>query len=204
MAVLRFPKIMRTCARYRLDTLVPRHNLPWSVRLLLAPLAVIPVGKRSDGERLRLALEELGPIFVKFGQLLSTRPDIVPEPIVRELTALQDKVPPFAKEKFLALVEAALGDSVDDIFLSFDREPLASASVAQVHAAELHTGEQVVIKVIRPGIERVIDQDTQLLLTLARLLERYSADGKRLRPIEVVEDYRTTIFDELDLQREAA
>src|SRR5690554_1313284 len=204
MAARRFIRIAYTFIRYRLDTLIPKRNLPWTLRLLLAPLVLIPRGRRSDGERLRLALESLGPIFVKFGQLLSTRPDIVPAPIVLELIALQDRVPPFAKEDFLTLVEAGLGAPVDEIFQYFDREPLASASVAQVHAAVLHSGEEVVIKIIRPGIERVIDQDTQLLMTLARLLERYSADGKRLRPIEVVEDYRTTIFDELDLQREAA
>jgi len=204
MAARRFIRIAYTFIRYRLDTLIPKRNLPWTLRLLLAPLVLIPRGRRSDGERLRLALESLGPIFVKFGQLLSTRPDIVPAPIVLELTALQDRVPPFAKEDFLTLVEAGLGAPVDEIFQYFDREPLASASVAQVHAAVLHSGEEVVIKIIRPGIERVIAQDTRLLMQLARLLERYSLDGRRLRPIEVVEDYRTTIFDELDLQREAA
>ncbi|WP_339899183.1 ubiquinone biosynthesis regulatory protein kinase UbiB [uncultured Gilvimarinus sp.] len=203
-SLLRLCRIMFTFARFRLDLLLPRHNIPWWLRLLLSPLRLIPAGKLSRGERLRLACEQLGPIFVKFGQLLSTRPDLIPGDIVEALSNLQDNVPPFAKETFCQLVENSLGDSVDAIFAQFDREPLASASVAQVHAAVLHDGREVVVKVVRPGIERVISQDTRLLHLLARGLERYSADGKRLRPVEVVEDYRTTIFDELDLQREAA
>lgn len=203
-SLLRLIKIFVTLARYRLDLLLPRHNLPWWLRLLLLPLSLIPAGEASRGERLRLAMESLGPIFIKFGQLLSTRPDLIPADIVSELSALQDRVPPFAKEKYLALVEQALGASVDEVFQYFDREPLASASVAQVHAATLKDNREVVIKVIRPGIDRVIQQDTRLLSLIARLVERHSADGKRLRPVEIVQDYRTTIFDELDLQREAA
>ncbi|WP_049722706.1 ubiquinone biosynthesis regulatory protein kinase UbiB [Gilvimarinus polysaccharolyticus] len=203
-ALLRLCRIIFTFARYRLDLLLPRHSLPWWLRLLLSPLHLIPVGKLSRGDRLRLACEQLGPIFVKFGQLLSTRPDLIPADIVEALSGLQDNVPPFAKETFCALVEKSLGDSVDAIFAQFDREPLASASVAQVHAAVLHDGREVVVKVVRPGIERVISQDTRLLHLLAQALEHYSADGKRLRPVEIVDDYRTTIFDELDLQREAA
>ncbi|MDO6746506.1 ubiquinone biosynthesis regulatory protein kinase UbiB [Gilvimarinus sp. 1_MG-2023] len=200
----RLIKIIATLARFRLDLLLPRQSLPWWLRLLLLPLSIIPRGDYSRGQRLRLAMEALGPIFIKFGQLLSTRPDLVPEDIVRELSALQDRVPPFAKEEFLALVEKSLGDNVDTIFQQFDREPLASASVAQVHAAVLHDNREVVVKVVRPGIERVIAQDTSLLGLLAELIENHSADGKRLRPVEIVDDYRTTIFDELDLQREAA
>ncbi|UTF59524.1 ubiquinone biosynthesis regulatory protein kinase UbiB [Gilvimarinus sp. DA14] len=203
-SVLRLFTILATFARYRLDLLLLRANLPWWLRMLLAPLALIPAGNLTRGERLRLAMESLGPIFIKFGQLLSTRPDLVPPDIIAELSALQDRVPPFAKEKFCQLVEDSLGDSVDNVFQQFDREPLASASVAQVHAAVLHDGREVVVKAIRPGIEKIIQQDTRLLELIARLVEKYSADGKRLRPIEVVEDYRTTIFDELDLQREAA
>lgn len=203
-SVLRLLTILATFARYRLDLLIPRKSLPWWLRFFLAPLALIPAGKLTRGERMRLALESLGPIFIKFGQLLSTRPDLMPPDIIAELSALQDRVPPFAKEKFSALVEESLGDSVDTLFKHFDREPLASASVAQVHAAVLHDGREVVVKAVRPGIEKTIAQDTRLLELIARLIEKYSADGKRLRPVEVVEDYRTTIFDELDLQREAA
>ncbi|MCP8900807.1 ubiquinone biosynthesis regulatory protein kinase UbiB [Gilvimarinus xylanilyticus] len=203
-SVLRLLTILATFARYRLDLLLPRQSLPWWLRFFLAPLALIPAGKLTRGERMRLALESLGPIFIKFGQLLSTRPDLMPPDIIAELSALQDRVPPFAKEKFSALVEESLGDSVDTLFKHFDREPLASASVAQVHAAVLHDGREVVIKAVRPGIEKTIAQDTRLLTLIARIVEKYSVDGKRLRPVEVVEDYRTTIFDELDLQREAA
>src|SRR5690554_1130795 len=202
--LFRLCRIVYTFARLRLDLLLPRKSLPWWLRLLLCPLHLVPAGKLTRGERLRLACEQLGPIFVKFGQLLSTRPDLIPADIVEALSDLQDNVPPFDKEEFCQLVEQSLGDSVDTIFAHFDREPLASASVAQVHAAVLHDGREVVIKVVRPGIERTISKDTRLLHLFARALERYSADGKRLRPVEVVEDYRTTVFDELDLQREAA
>jgi len=190
--------------RYRLDQLFPPGQLPWSARLLLLPCKIKPIPKLSRGERLRRALEDLGPIFIKFGQLLSTRPDLLPPDMLDDLNRLQDKVPPFDKDEFRELVEAGLGEKVGDIFASYEREPLASASVAQVHGATLHTGQSVVIKIVRPGIERVIEQDVRLLLMLARLVERYSIDGRRLRPVDVVHDYRNTIYDELDLQREAA
>ncbi len=197
-------KILRTLVRYRLDQLLPRRSLPPGLRLLLLPWRLWPAPKLSEGERLRRAFEDLGPIFVKFGQLLSTRPDLVPDHYVRELNALQDKVPPFDSQRFRALVEEALGQSVTELFQSYESEPLASASVAQVHGATLHDGRAVVIKVIRPGIEKIIEQDIRLMLMLARLLEKYSPDGRRMRPVEVVQDYRITIFDELDMQREAA
>ncbi|MDQ2075998.1 ubiquinone biosynthesis regulatory protein kinase UbiB [Marinimicrobium sp. ABcell2] len=205
MAVFfRLVTILWTLVRYRLDQVVPAEQLPWHVRLLLLPCKLWPAPKLNRGERLRHALEDLGPIFIKFGQLLSTRPDLIPEDIVEELNRLQDKVPPFDKELFRRLVETALDAPVETVFQSYERDPLASASVAQVHGATLHSGQSVVIKVIRPGIERVIAKDVRLLYVLAHMVERYSVDGKRLRPVEVVEDYRTTIFDELDLQREAA
>ena len=200
----RLLKISWIVWRYRLDQLFPPGHLPWSARLLLLPCKLKPVPKLSRGERLRRALEDLGPIFIKFGQLLSTRPDLVPPDMLDDLNRLQDKVPPFDKEQFRELVEAGLGEKVETIFASYEREPLASASVAQVHGATLHSGEQVVIKIVRPGIERVIEQDVRLLMLLARLVERYSPDGRRLRPVDVVRDYRNTIYDELDLQREAA
>lgn len=196
--------ILRVFARYRLDQLLPKEHLPLRVKLLLLPCSLFPSSNLTRGERLRRACEELGPIFVKFGQLLSTRPDLIPEDIVVELNYLQDRVAPFAKEQFREIVERALGDSIENIFSDYEAEPLASASVAQVHAATLKNGRKVVIKAIRPGIEKVIAQDVALLLQLARLLEKYSIDGRRLRPVEIVQDYRTTIFDELDLQREAA
>jgi len=196
--------IIRVFLRYRLDQLLPRQHLPLRIKLLLLPCFLFPISKLNRGERLRRACEELGPIFVKFGQLLSTRPDLIPADIVAELNYLQDSVAPFAKQEFREIVERALGDTIENIFSDYDAEPLASASVAQVHAATLKNGREVVIKAIRPNIEKIIAQDVALLLMLARLLEKYSIDGRRLRPIEIVQDYRTTIFDELNLQREAA
>ena len=202
--IVRLFKINLVFLRYRLDTFVAGQPLPWVLRLLLFPLNLLPRPKRDRGSRLRSALEDLGPIFVKFGQLLSTRPDLVPADICDELESLQDQVPPFASSLFVACVERALGASVDTLFKSFDHQALASASIAQVHAAVLPDGKEVVVKVIRPGIEKVIEQDCRLLLAIAKLVEKYSPDGKRLRPVEVASDYRTTIFDELNLKREAA
>ncbi len=196
--------IARVALRYRLDTFCTQTPLPAPVRGLLALLRLLPAPRDARGVRLRRALEDLGPIFVKFGQLLSTRPDLIPADICQELDQLQDNVPPFSNAQFVAIVERALDKPVEQAFLSFEREPLASASLAQVHAAVLADGREVVVKVIRPGIETVIQQDTNLLLGVARLVEKYSVDGQRLRPVEVAENYRTTIFDELNLQREAA
>jgi ubiquinone biosynthesis protein len=200
----RFLKILRVFLRYRLDKLWPAQHLPWPVKLLFLPCKLFPSRALNRGQRLRFACEELGPIFVKFGQLLSTRPDLIPADIVAELNYLQDNVAPFSKETFRNIIESALRDSVENIFSEYQAEPLASASVAQVHCATLKNGRAVVIKAIRPGIEKTISQDVALLLLIARLLERFSVDGRRLRPVEIVQDYRTTIFDELDLQREAA
>ena len=202
----RLSQIFRVALRYRLDTFVDREKLPdaLSIKLLALPLGVLPEPKRPRAERLRLALEALGPIFVKFGQMLSTRRDLLPPDIANELAKLQDQVPPFCKEKATSIIEAALEQPVDQLFAEFSSEPLASASVAQVHAATLHSGEEVVVKVVRPDIEPTIRQDIALLFILARFIERNFADGKRLRPVEVVEEYQHTILDELDLQREAA
>ena len=194
-------KILRIAIDYRLDQLLPKQ-LPWLLRCLFS----IGDSKKqhSRGLRLRRACEELGPIFIKFGQLLSTRPDLLPADIISELSHLQDNVPPFDSQHFHRLVADALDQPVTAIFSSFDKQPLASASVAQVHSARLQDGREVVVKVIRPDIETIIDKDTRLLLWVARLLEYWLDTGKRLRPVEVVEDYRDTILDELDLQREAA
>ena len=190
--------------RYRLDALAQDLRLPLPLRLPLALLRLLPTPRRARGERLRLALETLGPVFVKFGQALSTRPDLIPADVCAELDRLQDSVPPFAGDAFAALVEAALGQPLSALFARFDREPLASASVAQVHAAVLPDGREVVVKAIRPGIRAVIELDCALLSAAARLLERYSAEARRLHLVAVARDYRTTILDELDLQREAA
>ncbi len=158
--------------------------------------------------RIRLALEELGPIFIKFGQLLSTRVDLLPEDMAEELAKLQDRVPPFPGPEARALIEAAWGRPIESVLEAFDETPLASASIAQVHTAELklERGEtkQVIVKVLRPGIEKTIRRDVQLMYVFAGLAQRYWPDGRRLRPVEVVREYEKTILDELNLQREAA
>ncbi|MDP7536442.1 MAG: ubiquinone biosynthesis regulatory protein kinase UbiB [Methylococcales bacterium] len=155
------------------------------------------------GQRVRLALEDLGPIFVKFGQALSTRKDLLPEDIANELVKLQDKVPPFSVTEARQLIEAELGSSIKDVFSEFDNEVLASASVAQVHAATLKTGEDVVVKVLRPDIEQRIRIDIGLLYEIAKLAAKFWPEAKRLRPVEVVAEFEKTILDELDLIREA-
>ncbi|HHJ13413.1 MAG TPA: ubiquinone biosynthesis regulatory protein kinase UbiB [Gammaproteobacteria bacterium] len=159
---------------------------------------------RPRGERIRHALEDLGPIFVKFGQILSTRKDLLPDDIADELARLQDRVPPFPGTLATHLIEQAHGRPVDELFARFDPTPLASASIAQVHAATLHSGEEVVVKVLRPGIEPVIRRDLSLLYYVAGLAERYWREGRRLRPREVVSEFEKTLCDELDLLREAA
>lgn len=156
------------------------------------------------GERIRRALEELGPIFVKFGQNLSTRRDLLPADVADELARLQDRVPPFPGNLARAMLEKTYEKSIHEVFAKFDETPLASASIAQVHVAELHDGRQVVVKVLRPRIEKLIRRDIALLYTIAELADRYWKEGKRLRPIEVVAEYEKTIIDELDLMREAA
>ena len=193
-------KILITLLRYRLDTLLP-SKLPLPLRLLFN---LFPNRIHNRGEQLRRACEELGPIFVKFGQLLSTRPDLIPPDIVTELNALQDNVAPFSVETFRKKVETSLNEPIEKIFKNFDDKPLGSASVAQVHAATLLDGREVVVKVIRPGIVDTIEQDIKLLLIIAKCVARFLEDGKRLKPVEIVDDYRITIFDELNLQREAA
>ncbi len=202
----RLLKITAVVSRYRLDEFIDVERLPLRYRVLLAagPWRLFSTGGRSRGERLRLAIEDLGPVFIKFGQMLSTRRDLLPKDIADELARLQDDVPPFPAEQAQRIIEASLKAPISELFARFETEPLASASVAQVHTATLHTGEAVVVKVIRPGIEPVIRQDIALMLLLARLLRRFSSDGRRLRPVEVVKDYEITILDELDLQREAA
>jgi ubiquinone biosynthesis protein len=204
--ITRLVKILRTVGRYRLDELLDADKLPATLRfsLRISPWRLNPVPDLSRGARLRKALEELGPVFIKFGQMLSTRRDLLPEDIADELAKLQDDVPPFPESQSVAIIEEALGKPVAELYANFEASPMASASVAQVHAARLHSGEEVVVKVVRPDIEPVIRQDIALMFTLAKLVNRYAPDGKRLRPLEVVRDYELIILDELDLAREAA
>ncbi len=158
----------------------------------------------SHGARIRGALEDLGPIFVKFGQALSTRRDLLSEDIANELAKLQDQVPPFSGEVAKDIIEKALKQSVQTAFAEFSIQPLASASIAQVHTARLHDGSEVVVKVLRPEIEKRVRRDLELMHALASIAHRYWEDGRRLRPKEVVDEYEQIIMDELDLMREAA
>jgi len=199
-------RIYWVIARYRLDTFLEHSALPLYLRLLikLLPWRLIFSARASSAERLRLALIALGPVFIKFGQTLSTRRDLLPDDLAIELTKLQDRVPPFSGQKARLIIESQLQQSVEELFAEFDPTPLASASVAQVHPARLKDGTAVVVKVIRPGIERVIRQDVDLLYTLAHMVQRLWSEGRRLRLVEVVAEYEQTIIDELDLRKEAA
>jgi ubiquinone biosynthesis protein len=176
------------------------------MRLLrvVLPWGRADVADKPRGERLRLALNEMGPIYVKFGQIISTRRDLVAPDIADELALLQDQVPPFAGEEAQAIVEKALKKPVSDLFASFDLEPLASASIAQVHSATLPDGRDVVVKVVRPGIRKLIRRDIDLLMAIAKLAEKYWEGGQRVRPPEFVREFETFVFDELDMTREAA
>ena len=229
---LRLVFIVYTVLRFGLDELAMSGFRQRWVRALSW---TVTLGRRFDeprGVRLRMALERLGPIFVKFGQVLSTRRDLLPLDVADELAKLQDRVPPFPAAQAAALVEKAFGRRIDDLFASFDAEPVASASIAQVHfatlkvlksedrdasrppsgadpqsaapAVEVASGREVAVKVLRPGMLAVIDDDLTLLHTLARWVERLSADGKRLKPREVVAEFDVYLHDELDLVREAA
>lgn len=198
-------KILRTVTRYRLDTLVEPYapdRLRWLFKV--SPLRLIPVGERSRGERLKLALSELGPVFIKFGQLLSTRRDLIPLDIADELAELQDAVPPFPGEQARALVAEALERDVDLVFDNFQDEPMASASIAQVHPARLTSGEEVVVKVVRPDIESVVAADMTLLTSVADWLDNNLEIIQPLHLPDIVADYQRTIFDELDMRKEAA
>ena len=204
--ILRLVYINVVLVRHGLDEIVLRTHLLRPVRFLLhlLPWNWIRGTQPPRAVRLRRTLEDLGPIFVKFGQILSTRRDLLPEDVADEFASLQDRVPPFSGGVAAAIVRDALGRPVDEIFGEFSREPLASASIAQVHAARLKDGREVVVKVVRPGIEKVIRRDVSLLRLIADLAHRYWPDAGRLHPREVVAEYEKTILDELDLLREAA
>lgn len=204
----RLLKLVNTAAHYGLDQVSPElkpKGIPGALfRLWSLPWRWHPARQLPPEVRLRLALEELGPIYIKFGQLLSTRRDFLPVALADELQSLQDKVPGFTTPSIQALVEEALQCPWDQVFEELDTQALASASVAQVHSARLLTGEEVVVKVIRPGIEKTIREDMQVLHWIAALIERFVPDGKRLHPREVVEDYERIIMDELNLLAEGA
>ncbi len=188
--IRRLWQIMRVFRRYRLREFLGREA---------------SADSRPRGQRLRMALEELGPVFVKFGQALSTRPDLLPADVAQELAQLQDRVSPFPGKTAQAIVEKALGKPVAELFAEFDTQALASASVAQVHAAQLKDGgPEVVVKVLRPDVEAQVQRDVALLHTLANYAETFMPRARRLRPRAVVAEYEKIIFDELDLMREGA
>ena len=203
---LRLVYINRVLLRHGLDELILETHLfrPLRFILYLSPWYWFRGELPPYPVRIRKTLEDLGPIFVKFGQILSTRRDLLPDDLADELEKLQDQVPPFPGAQARALIERAFGKPVDQVLDAFDERPLASASVAQVHTARLKDGRAVVVKVLRPDIEKVIRRDLGLLYLLAGLAQRYWRDGRRLRPVEVVKEYEKTILDELDLMREAA
>lgn len=197
--------LAKTVYRYGLaDLLIPLAGKAWICGLLRKLPQSSEYADTALPVRLRLALESLGPVFVKFGQVLSTRPDLIPHNYAVELSKLQDRVPPFDAELSRRQIEQSLGKPIDALYAQFDTTPVASASVAQVHKARLHSGEQVAVKVLRPNLAPVIEQDLALLRFGAGWIERLSADGKRLRPREVVDEFDKYLHDELDLMREAA
>ena len=208
MRILRLYHINKVLLQHGLDELIPDKWLPWYARLGRSCQFWLR-NQHPDkglGERIRLALQTLGPVFIKFGQMLSTRRDLLPPNIANELALLQDKVPPFDSKVAEGIIKQSLGiRQFNELFSEFDTTPMASASIAQVHAARLKSdGQEVVIKVIRPDIEGTIHADVELMQALALAVQKWLPDGKRLRPVEVVEEYEKTIIDELDLLREAA
>ncbi|WP_218310979.1 ubiquinone biosynthesis regulatory protein kinase UbiB [Alteromonas antoniana] len=208
MRILRLYKINKVLLQHGVDELIPKRWLPWYARLARKCIFWIPNKhkKHNAGERITLALQSLGPVFIKFGQMLSTRRDLLAPAIANELAMLQDKVTPFSSEAAQQIIKTSLQlRTLDELFSEFHAEPLASASIAQVHAAKLRSNNRdVVVKVLRPDIRDTINADMELLYTLAKVLQKWLPDGKRLRPIEVVKEYQKTIVDELDLLRESA
>ena len=203
----RLIQIQRVLLKHGLDEFVRATHLYRPLRFVffLSPDVWFERRRAADrGERLRLALEELGPIFVKFGQAVSTRRDLLPADIANELAKLQDRVPPFPGAVAREAIEKAHGRPVTETFSSFDETPLAAASIAQVHAANLRDGTEVVVKVLRPGMSAIIKRDLEVLYAIAGLAQRYWSESRRLRPLEIVAEYEKTILDELDLMREAA
>ncbi len=208
MRIVRLYQINKVLLQHGLDELIPARWQPWYARLLRHCIFWIRNKHKGKpaGVRITLALQSLGPVFVKFGQMLSTRRDLLPPDIANELALLQDKVKPFSSVKAQRIITRALKlHQLSDLFDEFDETPLASASIAQVHAAKLRNGgHDVVVKVLRPDIRKTIFADMKLLFTFAQVLQKWLPDGRRLRPIEVVKEYEKTVVDELDLLREAA
>jgi ubiquinone biosynthesis protein len=210
--MIRPPQIIRllhihfVLVKHGLDEIILATHLlrPFRFLYFIAPWNWVPRKRAPRAVRIRLALEELGPIYVKFGQILSTRQDLLPDDIAHELAQLQDNVPPFPGSDARARIETVFGQPVTTLFEEFDETPLASASIAQVHTARLRGGQDVVVKVLRPNVRHLIKRDLKVLFIIAGLAERYWSTGRRLRPVEVVAEFETILYDELDLLREAA
>lgn len=196
--------IQRVLVRHGLDELITATHFLRPLRFFFYLLPRKSDRQAPLGQRMRLALIELGPIFVKFGQAISTRRDLLPTDIADELAQLQDRVPAFSTTEAIAILEKAYGKPVDEVFARFDREPLAAASIAQVHSAQLPDGTEIIVKVLRPGVRARIEQDLSVLYAIAKLADKYWENAKRLRPQELVAEYEKTILDELDLMREGA
>lgn len=205
MKIFRLLRIVHTLAAYRITNLVPAKGINFfSLINLIAPFGKSGLRHMSNGQRVRGALEDLGPIFIKLGQTLSTRPDLVPVEIAQALEKLQDDVEPISWQEAKSVVQKQLPQKLRDDFASVEELPLAAASIAQVHAATMNNGDEVVIKVLRPGIEKKINRDVKLMQALAELAKKHLNPGVQVDPTEIVAEFEKTIYDELDLQREAA
>ncbi len=202
--LLRLLSIQRVLVRHGLDEIITATHILRPLRFFFYLFPRRRNRSAPLGERIRLALEELGPIFVKFGQAVSTRRDLLPRDVADELAKLQDRVPPFPAEEAVTILDEAYGKSVDDVFARFDFEPFAAASIAQVHTAALDDGTEVIVKLLRPGVREQIERDLDVMFAVARLADRYYENSKRLRPLELVAEYEKTVIDELDLMREGA
>jgi len=202
----RYRQILSVLIRYGFGDFLDRIPLRESLEARLRAASGKPlegVERLTRAERIRLAMEELGPTFVKLGQLLSTRPDLIPVDLVLELAKLQDSVPPFPFSQARPIIERELGNSIGGIFLRFDETPTAAASIGQVHRAVLQTGEEVIVKVQRPGIEETVEADLEILLHLASLLEKHTEEGELFRPTRIVEEFARTLEKEMDYRTEA-
>ena len=202
--ILRLVTIQRILVGYRLDELLDKVPALKSFKYFFILLPRKISKDSSLGERIRKALEELGPIFVKFGQVVSTRRDLLPEEIANELAKLQDQVTPFSKSQALEILNMTYDKSIDQIFKKIDDEPLAAASIAQVHSAKLSDGKDVIIKILRPNIQAQIEKDISALYIIARSLENFWSESEQVKPTEIVQEYEKTIINELNLKREAA
>ncbi len=202
--LLRLVSIQRVLVRHGLDEIITATHFLRPLRFVFYLFPKSTDASGPLGARIRLALEELGPIFVKFGQALSTRRDLLPRDIADELAKLQDRVPPFPGEEAVVILKGIYGRPLDQVFGRFDVQSLAAASIAQVHSAALPNGQEVIVKLLRPGVKPLIERDIEVLYALASLADTYWSEGKRLRPLEVVAEYEKTVLDELDLMREGA